>query len=54
MITPPKSDYSPSNKMVTLPVEGCVLILRFLQFISCVKLRENFIFLCMLGFRRLK
>lgn len=45
MIAPPKSDYNPSNKMVTLSVEGCILILCLLHFISCVKPKENFFFL---------
>lgn len=51
MITPPKSDYNPSNEMVTLSVEGCILILCFLRFISCVKTKENFFFLCVWGFK---
>lgn len=42
MITPLKSDYNPSNKMVTLSVQGCILILCFLHFISRVKPKENF------------
>lgn len=55
MITPPKSDYNPSNKMVTLSVQGCILILCFLHFIFCVKPKGNFFFLFEnLGVQRLK
>lgn len=52
--TPPKSDYNPSNKTVTLPVESCILILCFLHFISCVKPVENFFLFVRVGVQRLK
>lgn len=42
--SPWKSDYNPSNKTVTLSVQGCILILCFLHLISCVKPKEIFFF----------